>query len=190
MSKTDEILMKILNCELEELKFLNRVVYDLDDIVIKLKNNGNLNSNSIIEYIFTRGIIDLRAAFKDNKDKIKSNMYEKMEALTEKYLNFLNCLKNKDFWQAERTIENEGFNDGRFNEDIDELISIIKDLNLINNKQLDLNSEEDYYLDLNNLRSHIYVRRLDFYKKWMPDDVERIEIKMSHTFESLEKISI
>ena len=156
MTKQQEILTNLLNCGTEDLKLLEDIEYDLDDILEYLKESGDFNINSIFREVFKKGAIDLNYAFREREEEIREQILDEMKAAKEEYPDY--DLENDEDYQT-----------------------LVNDLNLLNNEKLNPIEDLDYYL--NYYDTHVYMPHIDFYKRYMPDVVDEIETNMGWDFE-------
>lgn len=156
MTKQEEILTNLLDCGTDDLKLLNDIRYDLDDILEYLKECGNFNINSIFREVFKKGAIDLNYAFIERKEEIREQILEEMQTAKEEYPDY--------------DLEND--------EDYQELVN---DLDLLDNEKLNPIEDLDYYLNYQD--THVYMEHIDFYRKYMSDVVDTIETNMGWEFE-------
>lgn len=161
MAKQDEILATLLECGIDDLNLLEDIDYDLEDILNELMENDSLSLHNILEEIFLKGAIELQERFNLRKEEIKQEIDNAL-------------IEEKEKW----------FNSGEIQEEFEETEEykeLINDLRLIENEELNPENDLDYYL--NYLDTHVYMKNIDFYRKWTEGEVEDIEIKMGFNFE-------
>lgn len=74
----------------------------------------------------------------------------------------------------------EKYRGGEF-EESEKYKELINDLRLIENEELNPENDLDYYL--NCLDTHVYMKNIEFYERWMENEIEDIENKMGFNFE-------
>lgn len=156
------ILMKLLNCGSADLELLEDINYDLNEILEDLMENNDLHINSIFREVFIKGARDLQAAFEENKEDIRQDIIDSMEVF-----------------------KNELLKEGYSEEDVYITVGYEKlqaDLKLIDN----LNPVDNLAYDLNYLCTSVYMKNIDFYRKWMSEKVDLIEDNMGWEFECWE----
>lgn len=161
MAKQDEIFATLLECEIDDLNLLDDINYDLDDILKGLIKNNSLSLHNIFTKIFIKGAIELQERFNLRAEEIKQKINDIFIEEKEKWIN-------------------SGETQGEF-EESEKYKELINDLRLIENEELNPENDLDYYL--NCLDTHVYMKNIDFYRKWMEGEVEDIEIKMGFNFE-------
>lgn len=161
MTMQECILTRILNCGSADLCLLENINYDLDNILDDLMENNDLSLNSIIREVFRMGARDLQEEFEMQKDEIREMILEALNEEKEECVN-----------SGEMTIEED-----------EEYIELINDLNLLENE--DLNPEEDLDYFLNYLDTHVFMKNIEFYRRWMEKEVDNIEHKMGWNFKNI-----
>lgn len=156
MTKQEEILTNLLDCGTDDLKLLEDIEYDLDDILEYLKECGSFNLNSIFREVFNEGAINLNYAFIERKEEIREQILEEMKTVKEEYPDY--------------DLEND--------EDYQELEN---DLDLLDSGKLCPMEDLDYYLNYQD--THVYMEHIEFYRKYMSDVVDTIETNMGWEFE-------
>ena len=156
MTKQEEILTNLLDCGTDDLKLLEDIEYDLDDILEYLKECGSFNLNSIFREVFKEGAINLNYAFIERKEEIREQILEEMKTVKEEYPDY--------------DLEND--------EDYQELEN---DLDLLDSGKLCPMEDLDYYLNYQD--THVYMEHIEFYRKYMSDVVDTIETNMGWEFE-------
>ena len=156
MTKQEEILTNLLDCGTDDLKLLEDIKYDLYDISEYLKEYGSFNINSIFREVFKEGARDLNYEFIERKYEIREQILEEMQAAKEEYPDY-DLEKDEDYQE------------------------LVNDLDLLDNEKLNPIEDLDYYL--NYLDTHVYMKHIDFYRKYMPDVVDTIETNMGWDFE-------
>lgn len=164
MTTQEQILMTILKCGTLDLMFLDKIGYDVDEIVEDLMGNGILSYNAIWQEVFYKAISDLTSIIQDKKDEIIEEIQYQLDEEQEE-------IKNGEYTEEEL-------------EDFPEHQELMADMELITSGELDdLEDCYDYYL--NYLDTHIYLKHLDFFEKYLSDDIDELENNMGVCFEYL-----
>lgn len=164
MTTQEQILMTILKCGTLDLMFLDKIGYDVDEIVEDLMDNGILSYNAIWGEVFYKAISDLTSIIQDKKDEIIEEIQSQLDEEQEE-------IKNGEYTEEEL-------------EDFPEHQELMADMELITSGELDdLEDCYDYYL--NYLDTHIYLKHLDFFEKYLSDDIDELENNMGVCFEYL-----
>ena len=161
MTMQECILTKILNCESADLSLLEDINYDLDDIIDDLMENNDLSLNSIFREVFRAGARDLQEEYEMQKDEIKERILEALEEEKEE------CIKSGEMTEKEL-------------EELEEHKELVNDLELLENEEL--NPEEDLDYFINYMDTHVFMKNLEFYRRWMEKEVDSIEYKMGWNF--------
>lgn len=162
MTMQQAVLSKILDCGYCDLELLEDIEYDLDDIIQDCIDNGDLSLHGIFRGVFWMGARDLQNAFDKQRNDIRDNILE--------------TLKNeKTEWidSGEMTIEEL--------EDCEEHKELVCDLELLDSGILNPENDMNYFL--NYMDTHVSIKHIDFYRRWMENDVENIENYMGWSFE-------
>lgn len=162
MTTQQAVLTKILNCGYCDLELLEDIKYDLDDIIQDCIDNNDLSLNSIFRGVFYTGARNLSYAFTEQKDDIRDNI---LEALENEKTEFVDS--------GEMTIEEL--------EDCEEHKELIADLELLDSGILNPEDDMDYFLNYTD--THVSMKHIGFYRRWMENDVEDIESNMGWSFE-------
>lgn len=162
MTTYEAILTEILDCGTADLSMLNDIKYDLYDIIQECMNDDCLSLHGIFQGVFYIAADTLQCKFDEQKDDIREVI---LEALEEEKREFIDSGEMTEEELAE----------------CDEHKELIADLELLNNNKLHPESDVDFYL--NYLDTHVYMKHIDFYRRWMKDDVDMIEDDMGWTFE-------
>lgn len=162
MTMQQAVLSKILDCGYCDLELLEDIEYDLDDIIQDCIDNNDLSLHGIFRGVFHMGARDLQNAFDEQKDDIRDSILEALE-------------NEKTEWidSGEMTIEEL--------EDCEEHKELIADLELLNSDTLNPEDDMDYFM--NYMDTHVSMKHIDFYRRWMENDVENIESYMGWSFE-------
>lgn len=162
MTMQQVVLSKILNCGYCDLELLEDIFYDLDDIIQECIENGDLSLHGIFRGVFWLAANDLYDAFNDQKDDIRDDILEALEY-------------EKTEWVdgGEMTIEEL--------EDCEEHKELIADLSLLDSGALNPKDDMSYFM--NYMDTHVFMKHIDFYRRWMESDVDRIENNMGRYFE-------
>lgn len=164
MTTQEQILMTILKCGTLDLMFLDKIGYDVDEIVEDLMDNGILSYNAIWQEVFYKAILDLTSVIQDKKEEIIEEIQAKLDEEQD-------GIKNGEYAEEEL-------------EEFPEHQKLIADMELITSGELDdLEDCYDYYL--NYLDTHIYLKHLDFFEKYLSDDIDELENNMGVCFEYL-----
>lgn len=128
MTTREQILMTILKCGSYDLMILDKIGYDVDEIVKNLMDNGILNYNEIWREVFYKAISDLTSIVQDKKDEIIEEIQSQLDE------------------------EQEGVSNSEYTEEeikgCSEHQQLIADLKLITSGELDdLDDCYDYYLN-------------------------------------------
>ena len=156
MTTQEEILTNLLDCGTDDLKLLEDIKYDLDDILEYLKESGDFNINSIFREVFKKGAIDLNYAFREREEEIREQILEEMKTAKDEYPDY--DLENDEDYQT-----------------------LVNDLNLLDNEKLNPIEDLDYYLNYSD--THVFMEHIDFYRRYIPNVVEEIETNMGWDFE-------
>lgn len=162
MTMQQAILSKILDCGYCDLELLEDIEYDLDDIVQDCIDNEDLSLHGIFRRVFLMGAEDLQIAFDNKKEEIRNDILEALE-------------NEKTEWvdSGEMTIEEL--------ENCEEHKELIADLELLDSGIL--NPKDDMNCFMNYMDTHVSIKYIDFYRRWMENDVENIESYMGWSFE-------
>ena len=168
MENREWLLTALLECGYADLSMLDNVGYDIEEIIADaIDNYGKVTLNTLLATIFVNGLCDLDSAYKENKDKIVSEINNEIKKLKAEYEN--------DYPES---TEEEWEDSGQYQEvsDLQELLIDMNDFHPF--------SEGDYFI--NYLDSHIYMPHLTFYKKYMKDEVEKVEDNMGISFTEID----
>ena len=158
------VFTKVLNCGTADLLLLEDINYDLDDAIDYLMENHCLSLNGIFQQVFIMGIEELQEQFEIQKEDIKNEiLYRIQEEKVE-------CIESGEMTEEE-LLETE------------EHKELVSDLKLIESE--DLNPKDDFDCFLNYQDTHVYVKHIDFYRKYMENTVDDIEYKMGWYFENI-----
>lgn len=164
MTMQECILMKLLDCGIDDLSLLENINYDLDEILDNLLKNCDLNINNLFREIFRTGAMELREEFELQKKDIEEDIKEELEETKRKYI---------DAGYTKEQYENET-----------DYKEIVTDLDLLHNGEL--NPEEDLDYFYNCLDTYVFMKHIEFYRRWMESEVEDIEYEMGWKFEKCE----
>ncbi len=156
------VLTKILECGSADLDLLEDIEYDLDDIIEECLENGGINLHSIFVGVFRKGALELQEAYDERKEEIKNEI---RKAIRHEYVD---CVESGDMTEEEL-------------ENCEEHIELLTALDLIENDELHPEEDVDYFLNFQD--THVSMKHLDFYKRWMENTVLSIEEKMGWEFE-------
>ena len=162
MTTKEAVLTKILDCGTADLDLLNDIEYNLDDIIDDCIANDELSLHGIFYRVFYYGARDLQSAFDEKKEEIKDDILASLE-------------EEKTEWidSGEMTEEELA--------DCEEHKELVADLALINSNILNPENDMDYYLNYTD--THVSMKHIDFYRRWMESDVYEIENNMGWNFE-------
>lgn len=146
LTQQQNILMQLLKCGERDLLLLEKIKYDLYDIINELVNCNDLSLNSILLEVFVLGADDLGMELVRKKDEIEELIKE----------------------EAENSKE------------------ALSDLELLQSGELKPTEDIDYHC--NGFNTHVFMKNIDFYKRWMKDELEEIEENMGWKFEESWKI--
>lgn len=161
MTTQQAILTKILNCGYCDLDLLEDIQYDLDEIIDDCMENECLSFNEILHGVFWMGASDLQNAFDENRYEIRCAILEALKNEKEEFID------NGEMTQEEL-------------EDCEEHKQLVSDLELIDNYMLNPKDDLDYFMNYQD--THVYMKHIDFYKRWMKEDIDNIEYHMGRSF--------
>lgn len=161
MTQLEAVITKILNCGTCDLSLLEDIEYDLDDIVQECMDDGCLSLKEIIRRVFYKAADDLQCAFDEREDSIRESILEAIASDKEEWVT-----------SGEMTMEEL--------EECDEYQELISDLRLIDSGELHPSEDIDFYS--NCLDTHVYMKHIDFYRRWMEKEVDEIESNMGWMF--------
>lgn len=163
MTMQQAVLSKILNCGYCDLELLEDIQYDLDDIIQDCIDNEDLSLRSIFCSVFLMGASDLQNDFDKQKDDIRDDILEALKNEREEWID-----------SGKMTIEEL--------ENCEEYKELISDLDLLSSGVLNPWNDVSYYF--NYIDTHVFMKHIDFYRRWMQCDVENIENSMGWVFEN------
>lgn len=159
MENRDNLLAILLDCGSSDLSMLDDVGYDMNEIVADtIDNYRKVTLNALLATIFLNGLDDLASAYRENKERIVEDIYDEIESLKIDYSYNVADKKSEEY---QRVYE------------LEELLIDMIDYSPFR--------DGDYFV--NCLDSHIYVPHMDFYRKYMKDEVEEIERNMGISFD-------
>lgn len=162
MTVKEAVFTKILNCGTSDLDLLEDIEYDLDDIIEECIVNDDLSLHGIFRGVFYNAASDFQNAFEENKDEIKESI---LKALAEERIDYIDS--------GEMTAEELA--------ECDEHKELIGDLKLLNSGKLNPEDDMDYFLNYTD--THVSMKHIDFYRRWMKSEVDQIESNMGWNFE-------
>ena len=162
MTAQEAVLIKILNCGTADLSLLDDIDYDLDDIIDDCIVNDDLSLHGIFRGVFYKAASALQAAFDEKKDEIRDDILDALEQ------------EKTDFVLSGEMTEEELEEDAEHKE-------LIYHLQLIESGALNPEDDMDYFL--NYCDTHVSMKHIAFYRRWMKTDVDNIESDMGWTFE-------
>ena len=158
------ILTKLLDCGSADLSLLEDINYDLDEILDGLMKNGDLSINSLFREVFRTGAMELKEEFELQKDYIEERIKEELEEVRKECIEY--------GLMTEEQIEED-----------QDYIKLVTDLELLHSDEL--NPEEDIECYCNYMDTHVFLKHIDFYRKWMESEVNDIEDKMGWEFKNI-----
>ena len=166
MLTTQECVMtKILDCGTTDLSLLNDINYDLDDIIDSLMNNNCLSLNGIFQEVFIKGAEELQEEFENKKEDIKAEILSRIE-------------EEKTEWVESGEMTQEEL------EETEEHKELISDLTLLESGDLQPTNDLEFYLNYQD--THVFMKHIDFYKRYMENTVNDIEYKMGWEFKNID----
>ena len=166
MLTTQECVMtKILDCGTADLSLLNDINYDLDDIIDSLMENNCLSLNGIFQEVFIKGAEELQEEFENKKEDIKAEILSRIE-------------EEKTEWVESGEMTQEEL------EETEEHEELISDLTLIESGDLQPTNDLEFYLNYQD--THVYMKHIDFYRRYMENTVDDIEYKMGWSFKNID----
>ena len=175
MRNSEYLLCALLDCGYADLEMLDDVGYDIVDITKEARLMfGDICLNSIIAVIFQKGLSDLEVAFADNQNRIIDEIDEEIKQIKNDYKN--NWLEDKDDEDWELS---EEWDTSECRWEVDDLERLRMDL-------VDFHPVYDGSYFINYLDSHIYMPHLEFYRKYMGDEVSKIEDNMGISFTEID----
>lgn len=161
LTQQECILTHLLKCGTYDLAMLEDINYDLNDILDYLIENENLSLNNIFIEVFLKGQNDLKQCLFERKEELQEEINEELLNYIDEQLN-----NNRDL----KEIDEE-----------EEYLELKKDYELIKSGQLNPQEDIDWYT--NCIDTHISIKHLYFYKKWLSKELEEIEDNMGFRFE-------
>ena len=166
MLTTKECVMtKILNCGTADLSLLDDINYDLDDIIDDLKENQDLSLHGIFRMVFIKGACELQEEFENQKEDIKSEILLRMEKEIEEFVESGEMTKE----ELEETEEHK---------------ELVSDLALLESGNLKPENDLSYYLNCQD--THVFMKHIEFYRRYMENTVDDIEYKMGWSFKDID----
>lgn len=169
------LLTIILNCGYSDLSMFDDVGYDMYDIIEESKSRyGSVHFNDIMAVIFQKGLDDLEKAFIDNQNRIFDEIDEEIKQIKNDYKNDWLEDKDDEDWEL-----SEEWDTSEYRWEVDDLERLRIDL-------VDFHPMYDGSYFTNYLDSHIYMPHLEFYRKYMGDEVAKVEDNMGISFEEID----
>lgn len=166
MLTTKECVMtKILDCGVSDLLLLDDINYDLDDIIDDLKDNQDLSLHGIFRMVFIKGACELQEEFENQKEDIKSEILLRMEEEIEEFVESGEMTKE----ELEETEEHK---------------ELVSDLALLESGNLKPENDLSYYLNCQD--THVFMKHIEFYRRYMENTVDDIEYKMGWNFKDID----
>ena len=166
MLTTQECVMtKILDCGTADLSLLDDINYDLDDILDSLMENNCLSLNGIFQEVFIKGAEELQEEFENQKEDIKAEILYRIE-------------EEKSEWVESGEMTQEEL------EETEEHEELISDLKLLENGDLQPANDLEFYLNYQD--THVFMKHIDFYRRYMENTVDDIEYKMGWYFKNID----
>jgi hypothetical protein len=164
MENREYLLCTLLDCGYADLSMLDDVGYDIAEIVADaIDNYGKVTLNTLLATIFVNGSSDLDSAYKENKERIVEDINNEIKKLKAEYENDYPESTEEEWEESEEYQEVS---------DLQELLIDMSDFHPF--------SESDFFI--NYLDSHIYMPHLEFYRKYMGDEVAKVEDDMGISF--------
>lgn len=166
------ILTHLLDCGYIDLEMLEDINYDLDEILDDLVENNDLSLNSIFREVFKQGAKDLKEALDNNRENIENWIKEDIQR-----------------WRdaARENVNESNLTEKEIEEEIDNILygeeeyeSFTKYLELLKTNSLSPIEEVDWYCNYQD--TSVYMKHLDFYKRYLEEEVENIEDNMGFKF--------
>lgn len=164
MTMQECILTKLLDCGSADLLLLEDINYDLDEILDNLLENCDLNINSLFREVFRTGAMELKEEFELQKDYIEENIKESMKEMKKECIEY-------GLMTEEETEKEQEYKD------------FVADLELLHSDEL--NPEKDMDCYCNYIDTHVFLKHIDFYRKWMRSEIKNIEYKMGWEFKNI-----
>ena len=166
MLTTQECVMtKILDCGTADLSLLDDINYDLDDILDSLMENNCLSLNGIFQEVFIKGVEELQEEFENQKEDIKAEILYRIE-------------EEKSEWVESGEMTQEEL------EETEEHEELISDLKLLESGDLQPANDLEFYLNCQD--THVFMKHIDFYRRYMENTVDDIEYKMGWNFKNID----
>lgn len=166
MLTTQECVMtKILDCGTADLSLLDDINYDLDDIIDNLMENNCLSLNGIFREVFVMGAEELQEQFELQKEDIKSEILYRIE-------------EEKTEWVESGEMTQEEL------DETEEHKELVSDLALLESGDLKPENDLDFYLNCQD--THVFMKHIDFYRRYMENTVDDIEYKMGWNFKDID----
>lgn len=163
ISTQEWVFMRILDCGSADLALLNDIQYDLDDVIDELMIDGCLSLHGIFEKAFLKGATELKEYFDSEKEDIKDEILRRIEKDKEEFV------ESGEMTQEEL-------------EETEEHQELLSDLKLLESESL--NPENDLSYWLNYQDTHVCMKHIDFYRKYMENAVDDVEYKMGWSFQN------
>ena len=161
MTTRESVLIKLLDCGTADLSVLDDIEYDLDNIIDECLGDNDVSLHGILRRVFYQAAGDLCCRFDDKTDEIRESIIKALD-------------EEKDF-VANGHMTQEDL------EECPEHKQLVKDLELLDNNLLHPDVDMQFYL--NYLDTHVSVKHIDFYRRYMEDEVEEVERNMGFEFE-------
>ena len=166
MLTTQECVMtKILDCGTADLSLLDDINYDLDDILDSLMENNCLSLNGIFQSVFVEGARELQEEFENQKEDIKAEILLRIE-------------EEKTEWVESGEMTQEEL------EETEEHKELVSDLALLEGGELKPEDDLSYYLNYQD--THVFMKHIEFYRRYMENTVDDIEYKMGWSFKNID----
>lgn len=159
------VITKILDCGTADLSLLDDINYDLDDILDSLMENNCLSLNGIFQEVFIKGAEELQEEFENQKEDIKAEILYRIE-------------EEKSEWVESGEMTQEEL------EETEEHEELISDLKLLESGDLQPANDLEFYLNYQD--THVFMKHIDFYRKYMENTVDDIEYKMGWYFKNID----
>lgn len=164
MENREYLLCTLLDCGYADLAMLDDVGYDINEIVADaIDNYKKVTLNTLLATIVVNGSADLDSAYSENKERIVEDINDEIKKLKAEYKN--------DYPESTE----EEWEDSEEYQEVSDLQELLIDMN-----DFHPFSESDFFI--NCLDSYIFMPHLAFYKKYMKDEVEKVEENMGISF--------
>lgn len=162
LSQAECILTVILNCGYADLRILEDIEYDLDDIIKELVDNNELSFNNILRNVFMQGVSELEECLCTNKEEILKKIEDSIVEIEKEIIVY----------------DDTSFNDYR-----EKYQNLIKYKYMLKNDEL--KPTEQWDCCTNYLDTTVYLKHLDFYLTLLETELNNIENMIGFKFENM-----